>query len=314
MFLRRLSILIALTLGLAACGDSSDGQNPSAADGQERLEVVATFSIIGDIVSQVGGEKVDVHSIVPLGVDPHEYSPLPLDLKKSTDSDIIFWNGLNMEIGGAWFESLVDVAGKEMDSDQVVEVTTKVERKYLHSATGEERAVNPHAFLDPNVGMLYAESVRDALIQIDPENSQVYEDNATAYLSELVEIDELYRTKIAEIPPAQRVLVTSEHAYQYMTERYGLTSGYIWEIDTDEQGTPEQIASLVKLIKDSQVPVVFVESNVDARPMETIAKEAGVPVFGKLFSDELGHPGKDGGTYLEMLKFNIAQIHAGLAQ
>lgn len=311
MFIRRLSILVALALTLTACGSAS-GQKQD--DDSDKLQVVTTFSIIGDIASEIGGDRVSVHSIVPLGVDPHEYSPLPLDVKKSTDADIIFWNGINMEMGGDWFEALVGVAGKDMESDQVVVVSDEVTPLYLTSETGTKDEINPHAFLDPNVGMLYVGAIRDGLIEVDPDNTQAYTDNAETYLGELKEMDELYQTKIAEIPENQRVLVTSEHAYQYMTERYGLKSGYIWEIDTDEQGTPEQISALVKLIRNSGVPVVFVESNVDARPMETIAKEAGVTVFGKLFSDELGQPGADGGTYLAMLKFNIDQIHAGLSQ
>lgn len=299
------AVVVALTL--TACGASAE--NPQDTD---TIQAVATFSIVYDIVNQVGGNAVSTHSIVPLGTDPHEYTPLPQDIQKTTDADIVFWNGLNMEMGDGWFESLVDVAGKNLDTPQVVEVSTGVTPQYLNSRNGRESEINPHAFLDPKVGMVYTENIRDALISVDPGRAHVYETNADNYLDTLDGIDQMYTELIAQIPPEHRVLVTSEHAYQYMVDSYGMEAGYIWAIDTDEQGSPEQINALVDLVRDRNVPALFVESNVDRRPMETVAAESGVEIFGTLFSDDLGSPGKDGGTYADMLRFNITQIHAGL--
>lgn len=309
----------ALALTLAACSPTTDtggvqSDEPNSSSTEDKLQVVTTFSILGDIVNEIGGDAIEMHSIVPLGVDPHEYAPLPLDMQKSTDADIMFWNGLNMEVGDGWFEALVDVAGKQIDTQEVVEVSVGVTPKYLTSEDGKESEINPHAFLDPTVGMIYTKNIRDGLIGIDPENAQLYEENAESYLAELAEIDELYIEKISEIPEEHRVLITSEHAYQYMVDSYGLEPGYIWEIDTDEQGTPEQISSLISLVRSTGVPVLFVESNVDSRPMETISAETGVPIYGVIYSDELGQPGSDGSIYLTMLTHNITQIHAGLTQ
>lgn len=304
---RLLALLAAASL-LAAC--SSDA---TADDDAANLQVVTTFSIIGDIAAEIGGDEVTVHSIVPIGVDPHEYTPLPKDVQKSTNADILFWNGLNMEVGGGWFESLTEVADKKLETPEVVEVSVGVTPMYLASEDGGESEVNPHAFLDPNVGMIYAENVRDGLIEVDPDNRATYEANATKYLEALADIDAMYTEKIAEIPENHRVLVTSEHAFQYMTERYGLTSGYIWEIDTDELGSPEQINALIALVRASDVPALFVESNVDTRPMETISAETGVEIAGVVFSDELGKPGETGDIYLKMLTANIEQIHKGLS-
>lgn len=256
---------------------------------EDGVTIVASFSIVADIAANVAGPGAHVHSIVPLGVDPHEYTPLPEDIEATTEAQIVFFNGLNMEVGDGWFESLIDIAGKEMDTAQVIEVSRGVEPMYL-AAAGTEHEVNPHAFLDPNVGMIYTENIRDALIEIDPDNAQEYAQRAEEYLAQLEQIDADYRQKLTEIPPEQRVLVTSENAYQYLAEQYGWQTGYIWAIDTEENGSPSQIMNLVDLVEKSSVPAVFVESNVDTRPMETVAAEAGVPIAGTIFSDELGKP------------------------
>lgn len=319
--------LLAVLL-LAACEGGSketDGSSSSNNDkkseqkeekksSDDKLQVVTTFSILYDIVQNVGGERVEIHSMVPIGTDPHEYSALPEDIKKATDADVMFWNGLNMETGDGWFENLVEVAGKTMDGGQVFELNEGVKPKYLTSEDGREEEINPHSFLDVKVGIKMAENAREALKKVDPDHADIYEENAKNYIEELEKVHQEYLDKIADIPEEDRVLVASERAYQYMTDAYGLDAGYIWEIDTDEQGTPEQITSLVKFIKEKNVPALFVESNVDSRPMETVSKETDVPIKGKLFSDELGKPGEDGDSYIKMLRWNIDVIHKGLTE
>lgn len=312
MSIRHLIIAVALTLGLTGCGSATKDEVAPAGD-SDKVQVVATYSILGDMAAVIGGEQVQVHSIVPLGVDPHQYTPLPLDLQKSSDADLIIWNGLNLEMGDGWLANLLEISGKDFDTDQVVEAAAQVTPQYLSDTAGQS-TINPHAFLDPNVGMQFAEAMRDGLSKVDPENAEHYEQNAAEYIAELEDIDQLYQDSIDQIPSAQRVLITSENAYQYMAGRYGLTTGFVWEIDTDEQGTPQQIKELISLIRTTEVPALFIESNKDPRPMETISRETGVPIYGTLFSDELGEPGQEGGTYLKMLRFNIKQIHAGLTQ
>lgn len=251
--------------------------------------------------------------MVPIGTDPHEYDPLPEDIKKATDADALFYNGLNLEGGEhGWFFKLVD--NVQANKDHVFELMEGVEPLYLTSHDGTEKEVNPHAFLDPTVVIQMTENTRDALIQVDAENKEAYEKNAEQLLEKLHQLDEEYKSKIGEIPEENRILVTSERAYQYMTKRYGLEEGFIWEIDTEENGTPEQITSLVKFIKEKEVPVLFVETNVDARPMETVSNETGVPIAAKLFSDELGRPGDDGSTVIDFLQYNIDTIYAHLKQ
>lgn len=313
-------VAILASLLLVACGTDNDNgsqnENGSAKENgsnDEKIQVVATFSIIHDIINELGGDLVDVHSMVPIGTDPHEYDPLPEDVKKANDADVLFYNGLNLEGGeDGWFFKLLEDANAS--EEHVFELMEGVEPLYLSSEDGSEEEVNPHAFLDPNVVIQMTENARDALIEIDEANKETYEENAEELLAKLHKLDEEYETKINEIPEDRRILVTSERAYQYMAKQYGLKEGFIWEIDTDENGTPEQITSLVKFVNENKVPVLFVETNVDKRPMETVSNETGVEIAAELFSDELGEPGEDGGTVIEFLQHNIDTIYEHLKE
>lgn len=304
-------LAIVAVFMLAACGKSDEGKEGSSND--DKLHLIASFSIINDILNEVGGDLVEVHSLVPIGTDPHEYDPLPNDIKNATDADAMFYNGLHLEGGeDGWFFKLVHSVGK--DESDVYEVMKGVEPKYITNTQTREEEVNPHAFLDPVVGIQMVENTRDALVKIDPKNKETYEKNAEKLLEELREIDKLYAEKIGEIPQEKRILVTSERAYQYMADRYGLQEGFIWDIDTEEQGTPEQIKSLVDFIRKHDVPVLFVETNVDKRPMETVSKETNVEIYSELYSDELGKQGEAGETFTKFLRYNIEKIYEGLSK
>ena len=304
--------MTSILFALAACGgENSDTAKEEKASSGDTIKVVTTFTLLTDMVKEIGGDKVDVHNLVPTGTDPHEYEPLPDDIKAATDADVLFYNGLNLEGGDhGWFAKMMDSVGQ--DWDNAFELAKGVEPMYVTSGDGREEEMNPHAFLDPVVGIQMAENTRDALIEVDPENKAFYEENAEKYLEQLRDIDEQYRTKINEIPEEDRVLVTSEQAYQYMTKRYGLKEGYIWAIDTEENGSPEQIKSLLKFIEENEPPVLFVETNVDTRPMETVSKESGVEIYGEIYSDEIGEPGEEGDTYIKFLQYNIDIIYEGL--
>lgn len=308
-----LLFVAAFTLGACGSKDDSGAAGGTEGGGDGKLKVVATFSILYDIANEVGGDRVDVHSMVPIGTAPHEYEPLPEDVKKTSDADVLFYNGLNLEGGkDGWFFRLLDTTGT--DESKVFELMKGVEPLYITDQKGHEGEVNPHAFLDPNVGIQMVENARDAFVKVDPDHQDEYEKNAEEMLSKLHEIDQEYKDKIAEIPEEKRILVTSERAYQYMAKSYGLEEGYIWAIDTEENGSPAQIKSLVNFIRDRDVPALFVESNVDRRPMETVSKETGVPIAHELYSDELGEPGSEGATFLDFLKYNIENIHDGLME
>lgn len=298
---------------LAACG-KGEQQEAKGSGKVQPLKVVSSFTIIEDLAREIGGEDVEIHNLVPTGTDPHEYEPLPEDIKKATDADILFYNGLNLEGGkDGWFFKMIESVGQK--DENVFNLTTRVEPMYLSGEDGKEEEINPHAFIDPAVGIKMAEDMRDAFMKVDPDRKNNYEKRANAYIERLKEIDKKYEEKINEIPKEKRILVTSERAFQYMTAHYGLEEAYIWEIDTEENGSPQQIKSLVSFVKEHDVPVLFIESNVDRRPMETVSKETGVPFAQKpIYSDEIGKPGEEVDTYIKYLNYNIDLIHGELSK
>jgi len=309
--LKWMAITMTAIFVLTACNgdDQTNGDNSS----DKPLQVITTFTLLEDMVEQIGGDRVEIHNLVPIGTDPHEYEPLPADMAAAEDADVLFYNGLNLEGGDTgWFAKLVDSVGQK--DDAIFEVSTGVDPQYLTSTEGETE-INPHGFLDPNVGIKMTENTRDALVKIDPDHKEIFEENAEAYLETLREIDQEYKDKISDIPEENRILVTSERAYQYMAHSYGLEEGYVWAVDTEEGGTPEQIKALISFIAEHHPPVLFVESNVDTRPMETVSAETGVEIFEEtLFSDEIGTPGEEGDTYIKFLQYNIDKIHKGLSK
>ena len=316
--LKRMALaLIALiaVITLAACGEGvdekTDADQQEAGGSDDKIQAVTTFTLLEDMVQEIGGDHIDVYNLVPTGTDPHEYEPLPEDIKAATDAEVLFYNGLNLEGGDqGWFAKMIESTGQEWEN--AFELAEGVEPMYVTSSDGKDEEINPHAFLDPVVGIQMAENVRDALMEADPDHQEAYEENAEKYLAQLEEIDEQYETKIKEIPEEDRILVTSEQAYQYMTDRYGLKEGYIWAIDTEENGSPEQITELLDFIEESDPPVLFLETNVDSRPMETVSQESGVEIFGEIYSDEIGKPGEEGDTYVKYLQYNIDMIYDGL--
>ncbi|WP_432357967.1 metal ABC transporter solute-binding protein, Zn/Mn family [Sporosarcina sp. UB5] len=298
---------------LAACGDEgkSESKEPK---GDEPLKVVTSFTIIADMAREIGGDLVEVHNLVPTGTDPHEYEPLPADIKAATDADVLFYNGLNLEGGkDGWFYKMIHTVNQK--EENIFSLTERVEPMYLTDEDGREEEINPHAFIDPSVGVKMAEDMRDALMKKHPSKSEEIQKRGDAYVQRLKEIVNEYEERINDIPEKKRVLVTSERAFQYMTSRYGIKEAFIWEIDTEENGSPTQIKNLITFIKEHEVPVLFMESNVDPRPMETVSNETGVRIANKkIYSDEIGSPGDEVDTYVKYLYYNINLIHDELSK
>ena len=301
------TILIIL---LAACGQNKNSD--TNADKHEPLKVVTTFTIIEDIARQIGGDDVDIHNLVPTGAAPHEYEPLPTDMKKTSDADILFYNGLNLEGGkSGWFFRMIKSVGQK--EDNVYSLTKGVQPMYLSDSNGRIEEVNPHSFINPAVGIIMAQNMRDVFIERDPTRKENYEQRTANYLEKLQAIDQDYKEKISNIPEDRRILVTSEHAFQYMTKEYGLNEAYIWSIDTEETGSPEQIKALISFIKKHNVPILFIESNVDKRPMQMVSLETNVPISTKpIYSDEIDKTGGEVDSYLKFLQYNINLIYDAL--
>lgn len=311
---RRWSLLGLLLVALMVFGACSNDDKVEDTDIEGNINIVTSFTIIEDMAHQIAKDKANVYNLVPTGTDPHEYEPLPDDIKKAEDADVLFLNGMNLEGGeSGWFYKMVDSVNQK--EENVFELNEGVTPKYLTDEAEQVEEINPHSFLDPQVGIIMAENLRDALIKVDPDNKDEYEKNAEEYLKELNEIDKLYQEEINSIPKERRILVTSERAFQYMTERYGLDEAYVWEIDTEELGTPEQIKGLIETIREKNPPVLFLESNVDKRPLETVSNETGVKIYDEaIYSDEIGQKGYEADTYVKLLKHNIRIIKDGLSE
>ncbi len=278
----------------------------------EKLNVVVTNSILKDITENIAGDEINLHSIVPVGRDPHEYDPLPEDIQKATDADVLFYNGLNLETGGnAWFTKLMNNANK-VDNQDYFAVSDGVEILYLE---GEEAGKeDPHAWLNLENGMIYAQNIAQQLIAKDPDHAQIYQENLEEYLELLNELDQEAKEKFASIPEAQKLIVTSEGSFKYFSKAYDIPSAYIWEINTEEEGTPLQIRLLVDQLKASEVKALFVESSINPRPMQSVARDSGIPIYAEIFTDSVAESGNDGDSYYSMMKWNLDKIYEGLTQ
>src|SRR5690625_1932872 len=209
------TILLIGILSLVVC--SNVDEDAVGEDG--KLHVVSTYSILYDIVKNVGGDLVSIHSVLPVRLDPHEYDRLPLDVQITTDADVIFYNGLNLETGNAWFERLLETTGKDSEDAYVFRLSEGFEPKYL-SSEGLEGMEDPHAWLNITYGIKYVENARDALIELDPDNEETYKANAENYISELEALHERAISEFSEIPEQQRSIVTSKDAFRTRRQQW----------------------------------------------------------------------------------------------
>ena len=306
---RFLVLLLLAFVGLAACSSQKSSTDSSSS----KLNVVATNSIIADITKNIAGDKINLHSIVPVGQDPHEYEPLPEDVKKTSKADLIFYNGINLETGGnAWFTKLVENAQKKENKDYYA-VSEGVDVIYLEGQS-EKGKEDPHAWLNLENGIIYAQNIAKRLSEKDPANKETYEKNLKAYVEKLSALDKEAKEKFNNIPEEKKMIVTSEGCFKYFSKAYNVPSAYIWEINTEEEGTPDQIKTLVEKLRKTKVPSLFVESSVDDRPMKTVSKDTNIPIYAKIFTDSIADKGEEGDSYYSMMKYNLEKIAEGLSK
>ncbi|ADG40522.1 endocarditis specific antigen [Leuconostoc kimchii IMSNU 11154] len=297
--IKRLSIIVATVVvvlgGVLWFVNSTHGGQTKK---HNKLHVVATNSIIGNMVEEVAGDKVDLYTIVPRGTDPHEYEPRPQDVSTTQEADVLFHNGLNLETGGSgWFKKMYQNAGKK-NNKEVYSVSAGVIAKHLTDA-GKEDELDPHAWLDIQNGIKYVKNIEKVLIDKDPDNSDAYKKNAQAYITKLTDLDKSAKTKFNDIPENKKVLVTSEGAFKYFSAAYGVKPAFIWEINTESQGTPEQMKQVLAKIRASEVKSLFLESSVSPKAMEKVSKETGLSIYSKIYTDSLAKKGTDGGHLLQ---------------
>ncbi|ARY90533.1 MULTISPECIES: metal ABC transporter substrate-binding protein [Lacticaseibacillus] len=304
------AIVVTALIGLTACGSKSKSSDKAAPAGS-KISIVATDTIIGDIAKNVAKDKAKIHVIVPVGQDPHEYDPLPADVSATGKADAIFYNGINLENApGAWFTKMMNNEGSKAKA-KAVAVSDGVDVIHLQGK-GESSKQDPHAWLSLANGMIYTRNIAKKLEKVDPKNAAFYKRNAATYEAKLNKLHQSAKNKFDKIPAEKKLIVTSEGCFKYFSKAYQIPSAYIWEINTEEEGTPEQISTLVRKLKETKTPSLFVESSVNPKPMQTVSKDTGIPIYATLFTDSIASPGKTGDSYYGMMKWNLEKIAAGL--
>jgi zinc/manganese transport system substrate-binding protein len=299
MFARRMGII---ALALAAIVHAA----PSFAQG--KVKVVATFSILADLVKNVGGDRVEIASLVAPNGDAHVYAPSPADAKKLSEAKVVFTNGLGFE---GWIPRLVKASGTKA---AVIVATNGVKpRKLEEEAHGHGHAdADPHAWQSVANAKLYVVNIRDALIAADPAGKAAYEANALAYTGKLDALDREVKEQVAKIPVDRRRIITSHDAFGYFKAAYGVDFVAPQGVSTESEASAKDIAKIISQIRKQKIPAVFLENVSDPRQLERIAGETGAKVGGTLYSDALTDEKGPAPTYIDMMKHNIRTLSAAL--
>ena len=284
--------LTALTAGGAMAQDS-------------KMKVVTTFTVLADMASHVAGDAAEVVSITKPGAEIHGYEPTPQDIVRAQDADLILWNGMNLEL---WFEQFLSNLGDIPSAT----LTDGIEPIPI-AAGAYEGKPNPHAWMGLDNAIVYIDNIQNAFAEHDPDNAETYEANAEAYKDELRATLEPLREQVSQIPEAQRWLVTCEGAFSYLARDFGMKELYLWPMNADQMGTPQQVRSVIDGVKDNEIPVVFCESTVNTAPAEQVARETGAHYGGVLYVDSLSEPDGPVPSYLDLLTVTSQTVADGLA-
>jgi manganese/iron transport system substrate-binding protein len=276
---------------------------PAAA--QEKFKAVTTFTVIAEMAKNVAGDAAVVESITKPGAEIHNYAPTPGDIQRAQGAKLILWNGLNLEL---WFEkffrNLRDVPGAVVSEG--VEPMSIAEGPY----SGKP---NPHAWMSPNNALIYVDNIRDAFVKYDPANAETYKANAEAYKKQIEATITPIRERLDAIPQDKRWLVSSEGAFSYLARDFGMKELYLWPINADQQGTPQQVRGVIDAVRANKIPAVFSESTVSDKPARQVARETGVHYGGVLYVDSLSETDGPVPTYIDLLRVTSETIAKGLA-
>lgn len=270
----------------------------------EKFKVVTTFTVIADMVKNVAGDAAEVTSITKPGAEIHEYQPTPGDIKRAQGAQLIMANGLNLE---RWFERFYQ------HLDGVPEVIVSAGVKPIGIGEGPYNGKpNPHAWMSPDNALIYVDNIRDALVKYDPANAETYRQNAAAYKQKITAALDPLRQQIADIPEDKRWMVTSEGAFSYLARDLGMKELYLWPVNADQQGTPQQVRKVIDQVKKNAIPAVFSESTVSDKPARQVARETGAHYGGVLYVDSLSNAQGPVPTYLDLLRVTTETLTQGI--
>lgn len=294
--------VLTLVLALFIAGGGT------AAGAEKKLNVVATFSILGDLAKNVGGDRVEVTTMVGPNGDVHVYEPTPADARAVGGADVVVVNGLGLE---GWIDRLIKTSGYQ---GPVVVASQGVKPRQMAAEELEQGAkhgplmLDPHAWQDVDNALLYVQNIAKGLEKVDPASASVYRANAEAYTAKLGELDRWVRKEFSGIPRQKRRMITTHDAFGYFGAAYGITIISPVGFSTENEASAGDIANLIKQIRREKVTAIFMENVSDPRLMEQVAKESGVTLGGTLYSDALSKPDGPASTYLEMFKNNVTLI------
>ena len=284
-----------------------------AAEAAEKIKVVATFSVIGDMVTSVAGDRVDLVTLVGPGGDTELFKPSLADGKSVAEANIVFMNDLNDEFE-PWLEPLlkqVRFSGSKIIVSRGAKTFTSSEERAPRSKSAEEE-IDQHAWLDPRNGAIYVKNIAAALAKSDPANAAYYRDRAAAYVKELQAIDAWAKAEIGALPPAKRRVLASHDSLQYLAKAYGITLLAINGWTNNSEPSAAELARLAQQIRREGIHALFLDSITDPRAMQQIARETGASIGGVLYGDALSKPGEEADTYLQMLRHDVATLKAGM--
>lgn len=279
-------LIIIFNLG---CGGTEGGE-------RNRPLVVSTTTIIADIAEELAGDRLEIYCIMPVGGDPHIYKPVPGDARMIARSDLVLVNGLQLE---GWLTDLARYAGGAQLMITVSEGITPLQDEDRH---GEP---DPHAWFDVRNMHYYVDNIVRGFIKVDPDGAEMYRERAGAYKNKLDELDAWVREQIETLPRDRRILITSHDAFRYFGEAYGVRVMALQGISTEAQPQTKDVIELVRAVRKYNIPAVFIETSVNPKMLEQIAHDAGARIGGELFSDSIGQPGHEGGTYIGMVRYNV---------
>ncbi|SFS42194.1 manganese/iron transport system substrate-binding protein [Sulfitobacter marinus] len=270
------------------------------------FKVVTTFTVLADMAQHVAGDAAEVVSITKPGAEIHGYEPTPRDIVRAVDADLILWNGLNLEL---WFEQFLSNLG------DIPSVTLTDGIDPISIATGDyEGKPNPHAWMGLDNALIYVDNIAAAFAEYDPDNADIYLANAETYKGEIRDTIAPLRDRVAEIPQAQRWLVTCEGAFSYLARDFAMKELYLWPMNADQTGTPQQVRTVIDEVRANDIPVVFCESTVNTAPAKQIARETDAAYGGVLYVDSLSTAEGPVPSYLDLLRVTSQTIADGLAE
>lgn len=280
--------------------------HPTASLAAHKFKAVTTFTIIADMARNVAGDAAEVESITKPGAEIHEYQPTPQDLMRAQGADLVLWNGLNLEL---WFEKFFD----NIQNVPSVTVSDGVEPIGITEGPYSGKP-NPHAWMSPTSALIYVDNIRDAFVKYDPDNAEKYKHNAEVYKNKIRATIDPIKNELARLPEEKRWLVTSEGAFSYLARDFGLKELYLWPINADQQGTPQQVKHVIDEVRKHNIPVVFSESTISPAPAKQVARETGAKYGGVLYVDSLSDENGPVPTYIELLNVTASTISQGLSQ